>query len=156
MGWNQSGNFDNAKSIWAPGSRWRKHRFASKKKKKKDTTSERETWFEICTMTHLTAVFLGAGRTKKKKQNTARVHDWTSAYAQKSKHFIIVADLQIWVSAKASRSFPEIIYVNTPPCLILFGHNPDSFHSWSDIGSRRCSPQPYVSVYCVSRSITAC
>lgn len=27
MGWNQRENFDNAKSIWAQGSRWRQHRF---------------------------------------------------------------------------------------------------------------------------------
>lgn len=129
MGWNQSGNFNNAKiHLEAQGSRWRQHRFGSK-------------WNTIhililgdslkqdFKMTHLSTVCLGSRCLK---------HFWLNICICTK----ITADLYIWVivkvfaCAQSKRPFPKL-FMNLcqhSPCLILFGHNPDPLHSWSGTG----------------------
>ena len=77
---------------------------------------------------------------------------------KKLKYLIIVADLYNLSHGESvcmntsPTPIPKIIYVNTPPCVILFEHNPDSFQSWSGTGNVDGVTHSHMYLYTVCRN----
>lgn len=119
MGRNQSDHFDNAQSIWAQGSRWRRHRFALVCGLWQTSSCWKWTLTQGSrSVQQVTSPLFLMG--PKKTNYESQLNICICRRVEIANHHSRLMRL----SHSETPNHPKL-FTSTPPRLILFGHNPD-------------------------------